>query len=59
MKNALKSKIIEILRQDRKREYLDLCKQDYAQAVSIIQELYPELYRLKDPFDALRDKAIL
>ncbi|MDD5510354.1 MAG: hypothetical protein PHI12_06075 [Dehalococcoidales bacterium] len=58
MEVSLKAKMIELMKQDRKREYLNLCIQDYAQAVSIIQGLYPELYRSKDPFDSLYDKAM-
>lgn len=54
--------MIELLKQDRKREYLNLCTQNYAEAVSIAQELFPEHYEKAgtgmDPFDSLYDKAL-
>ena len=60
--STLRTKMIELLRQDRKREYLNLCTQNYAEAVSIAQELFPEHYEKvgtgMDPFDSLYDKAL-
>ncbi|OGO21264.1 MAG: hypothetical protein A2144_02655 [Chloroflexi bacterium RBG_16_50_9] len=60
--STLRTKMIELLRQDRKREYLNLCTQDYAEAVSIAQEIFPEQYKKTgtgmDPFDSLYDKAL-
>jgi DNA polymerase III subunit epsilon len=59
--DELKAKMIESLSQDSKREYLQLCKQHYSQAVSIHQELFPEFYGercLTDPFDSLYTKAV-
>jgi hypothetical protein len=58
MTDTLKAKMLELLKQNRKREYLDLCKHNYIQAVSIIQKLFPELYVDRDPFDSLYDKAM-
>lgn len=58
--DELRAKIIDSLNQDNKREYLKLCKQYYSQAVSIQQELSPELYgrgHVTDPFDSLSGKA--
>ena len=52
--DELKVKMIESLNRDSKREYLELCRQHYSQAVSIHQELFPEFYKeydLTDPFD--------
>jgi len=60
--STLRTKMIELLTRDRKREYLDLCTQNYAEAVSIAQELFPEQYEKAgtgmDPFDSLYDKAL-
>jgi hypothetical protein len=60
--NTLRTKMVELLRKDRKREYLNLCKQNYAEAVSIAQELFPEYYEKAgtgmDPFDSLYDDAL-
>ncbi len=56
--STLKAKILELLKQDRKREYLELCKQNYTQAVFIAQELFPEFYGKRDPFDSLYGKAM-
>jgi len=59
--DELKAKMIEHLSQDSKREYLELCKRYYSQAVSIHQELFPEFYEEKylvDPLDGLYAKAI-
>jgi len=54
--------MIELLKKDRKREYLNLCTQNYAEAVLIAQELFPEHYGKAgtgmDPFDSLYDKAL-
>jgi tetratricopeptide (TPR) repeat protein len=50
--------MLQLLEQDRKRQYLDLCKHNYAEAVSVIQELFPEFYVRRDPFDSLYDKAM-
>ena len=58
MTETLKSRMLELLKHDRKREYLDLCKHNYAQAVSVAQELFPEFYVGRDPFDSLYDKAM-
>ena len=58
MTNTIQAKMIELLKEDRKREYLDLCKQNYAQAVSVAQDLFPEFYAGEDPFDSLCDKAM-
>ena len=43
--SVLKGKMIELLEQDLKQEYLDLCRQNYAEAVSITQELFPAYYK--------------
>ena len=60
--STLRTKMIELLTRDRKREYLDLCTQNYAEAVSITQELFPEHYEKAgtrmDPFDSLYGKAL-
>jgi hypothetical protein len=60
--STLRTKMIELLKQDRKREYLNLCTQNYAEAVSTAQELFPEHYEKAgtgmDPFDSLYDKAL-
>jgi len=52
----------ELLTRDRKREYLNLCTQNYAEAVSTAQELFPEQYEKAntgmDPFDSFYNKAI-
>lgn len=45
MTSTLKMKMIELLEQDSKREYLNLCGQNYAEAVSISEELFPEYYK--------------
>jgi hypothetical protein len=58
MTETTKAKMLELLKHDRKREYLDLCKRNYAQAVSVAQELFPEFYVERDPFDSLYDKAM-
>ena len=58
MAGTLKAKMLEVLKQDRKREYLELCKQNYSQTVSIAQELFPEFYKLTDPFDSLSDNSM-
>ena len=42
--SAIKAKMIELLEQDRKREYLDLCRENYAEAVSVTRELFPDYY---------------
>lgn len=57
----LKMKMMEYLSQEKKREYLELCKQYYSEAVSVHQELFPKSYgrtNLGDPFDSLFGKAI-
>ena len=60
--STLGTKMAELLTRDRKREYLNLCTQNYAEAVSIAQELFPEQYEKAntgmDPFDSFYDKAI-
>lgn len=60
--STLRTKMIELLKRDCKREYLNLCTQNYAEAVSIAQELFPEQYEKAgtgmDPFDSLYDKAL-
>lgn len=58
MTGTLKAKILELLKQDRKREYLELCNQNYTQAVFIAQELFPEFYGKTDPFDSLYSEAM-
>ena len=58
MTSTLKAKMIELLEQDRKREYLELCNQNYAQAVFVAQELSPEFYGKSDPFDSLYGEAM-
>jgi len=55
MTSTLKAKMIELLEQDRKREYLDLCKQNYAEAVSVSKELFPEYYKEIPKIMALSD----
>jgi len=44
MTNTLKAQMIELLEHDRKREYLDLCRKNYAEAVSVSEELFPDYY---------------
>lgn len=44
MTSALKAKMIKLLEQDLKREFLDLCKQNYAEAVDVSRELFPDYY---------------
>jgi hypothetical protein len=44
MTSTLTGKMIELLEQDRKREYLDLCRQNYAEAVSVSRELFSYYY---------------
>ena len=60
--STIRTRMIELLKHDRKREYLSLCTQNYAEAVSIAQELFPEYYKKTgtgmDPFDSLYDKAL-
>jgi len=60
--STLRTKMTELLTRDRKREYLNLCTQNYAEAVSIAQELFPEQYEKAntgmDTFDSFYDKAI-
>ena len=43
--NTLKVKMIKLLEQDLKQEYLDLCRQNYSEAVSITEELFPSYYK--------------
>ena len=45
MTSTLKAKMVELLEQDRKREFLDLCKQTYAEAVEVSRELFPDYYK--------------
>ncbi len=45
MADTLRAKVLELLKQDRKREYLNVCKTNYAEAVSVAQELFPEFYK--------------
>jgi tetratricopeptide (TPR) repeat protein len=56
--SKLRTKMIELMEQDRKREYLNLCIQNYTEAVEIIRELYPEYYQSGDPFDSLYSEAM-
>ncbi len=56
--SKLRTKMIELMEQDRKREYLNLCIQNYTEAVEIIRELYPEYYQIGDPFDSLYSEAM-
>lgn len=56
--STLRTKMIELIEQARKREYLNLCIQNYAEAVEIIRDLYPEYYRGGDPFDNLYNEAV-
>jgi hypothetical protein len=60
--STLRTKMTELLTRDRKRQYLNLCTENYAEAVSIAQELFPEQHEKAntgmDPFDSLYDKAI-
>ncbi len=56
--STLRTEMIELLKKDRKREYLNLCNQNYAEAVVIIQELFPEYYQSGDPFDSLYGEAM-
>lgn len=44
MTSTLKAKMIRLLEEDRKREYLELCAQNYAEAVSVSRELLPHYY---------------
>jgi tetratricopeptide (TPR) repeat protein len=44
MTNILKARMIALLEQDHKREYLELCKQQYAEAVEVSRELFPGYY---------------
>jgi len=55
MMSTLKAKMIELLEQNRKREYLDLCMQNYAEAVSVSKELFPEYYEGIPKIMALSD----
>lgn len=50
--------MLKLIKENRKREYLELTQCNYSQAVTIINELYPELYDLRDPFFDLYDKAM-
>ena len=43
--STLKAKMVELLGQDRKREYLELCRQNYAEAVEASLELFPDYYK--------------
>ena len=56
--STLRTKMIELIEQARKREYLNLCIQNYTKAVEIIRDLYPEYYRGGDPFDNLYNEAM-
>ena len=56
--STLRTKMIELLEQARKREYLNLCIQNYTEAVEIITDLHPEYYRGGDPFDNLYNEAM-
>jgi tetratricopeptide (TPR) repeat protein len=56
--SKFRTKMIELMEQDRKREYLNLCIQNYTEAVEIIRELYPEYYQSGDPFDSLYSEAM-
>lgn len=60
--STLRIKMVELLQKDSKREYLYLCKQNYAEAVSIAQGLFPEYYKTTgagmDSFDGLYEKAL-
>ena len=56
--STLRTKMIELMGQDRKREYLNLCIQNYTKAVEIIRELCPEYYQSGDPFDSLYSEAM-
>ena len=56
--STLRIKMIELMKQDRKREYLNLCNQNYTEAVTIIRELFPEYYQSGDPFGSLYGEAM-
>jgi hypothetical protein len=56
--SKLRTKMIELMEQDRKREYLNFCIQNYTEAVEIIRGLYPEYYQSGDPFDSLCSEAM-
>jgi len=56
--STLRSEMIELMAQDRKREYLNLCIHNYSEAIEIIRELYPEYYRSGDHFDTLYKEAM-
>jgi len=56
--STLRTKMIELIEQDRKREYLNLCIQNYTEAVEIIRDLYPEYHRVGDPFDSVYNEAM-
>lgn len=56
--STLRTKMVELIEQDHKREYLNLCIQNYAEAVEIIRGLYPEYYKSGDPFDSLYSEAM-
>ena len=45
MKSTLKAKMIELLEQDCKREYIDLCRQNYAEVAEVSRELFPDYYK--------------
>jgi hypothetical protein len=45
MTSTLKAKMIVLLKQDRKREFLDLCMQNYAEAVEVSRELFSDYYK--------------
>src|SRR4030042_2004709 len=56
--SILRTKMIELIKQDRKSEYLNFCNQHYTEAVEIIRELYPEYYQSGDQFDSLYSEAL-
>ena len=56
--STLRTRMIELIEQGRKREYLNLCMQNYTEAVEIIRELYPEYYTRGDPFDSIYNEVM-
>jgi len=56
--STLRTRMIELIEQGRKREYLNLCIQNYTEAVEIIRELYPEYYTGGDPFDSIYNEVM-
>ncbi|MFC2008660.1 hypothetical protein ACFLUT_01235 [Chloroflexota bacterium] len=65
MMSSLRETMLKLVKQDRKQEYLMLCKSDYAAVCEAARSfaddgLWPELAgRAWDPFNALLDRAMV